>query len=120
MYSEQGGALNATTNVDRTNYFETLPSTELETALWLESDRLHALNVTHENFENQREVVKEERRQRYDNRPYGTVWENVAGRLWSSGTYHSTTIGSWLISMKRPSRMRELSTLNTTRRIIVR
>ncbi len=89
-----GGALNATTNVDRTNYFETLPSTELETALWLESDRLHALNVTHENFENQREVVKEERRQRYDNRPYGTVWENVAGRLWSSGTYHSTTIGS--------------------------
>jgi zinc protease len=89
-----GGALNATTNVDRTNYFETLPSTELETALWLESDRLLALNVTHDNFENQRDVVKEERRQRYDNRPYGTVWENVASRLWPSGTYHSTTIGS--------------------------
>ncbi len=89
-----GGALNATTNVDRTNYFETLPSTELEIALWLESDRLLALNVTHENFENQRDVVKEERRQRYDNRPYGTIWENVASRLWPTGTYHSTTIGS--------------------------
>jgi zinc protease len=89
-----GGALNATTNVDRTNYFETLPSTELETALWLESDRLLALDVTHENFENQRDVVKEERRQRYDNRPYGTVWENVAPRLWAKGGYHSTTIGS--------------------------
>jgi zinc protease len=89
-----GGALNATTNVDRTNYFETLPSTELETALWLESDRLLALNVTNENFENQRDVVKEERRQRYDNRPYGTVWENIAPRLWPTSGYHWTTIGS--------------------------
>ncbi len=89
-----GGALNASTNVDRTNYFETLPSTELETALWLESDRLLALDVTHENFENQRDVVKEERRQRYDNRQYGTVWENVARRLWPNSGYHWTTIGS--------------------------
>jgi zinc protease len=89
-----GGSLNATTNVDRTNYFETLPSTELETALWLESDRLLALDVTHENFENQRNVVKEERRQRYDNRPYGTVWENIAQRLWPTSGYHWTTIGS--------------------------
>lgn len=89
-----GGLLNATTNVDRTNYFETLPSSELETALWLESDRLLTLNVTHENFENQRAVVKEERRQRYDNRPYGTVWENIARRLWPTSGYHWTTIGS--------------------------
>jgi zinc protease len=89
-----GGALNATTNVDRTNYFETLPSTELETALWLESDRLLSLDVTHENFENQRDVVKEERRQRYDNRQYGTVWENVTHRLWPNTGYHWTTIGS--------------------------
>jgi zinc protease len=89
-----GGALNATTSVDRTNYFETLPSSELETALWLESDRLLALDVTHDNFENQRDVVKEERRQRYDNKPYGTVWENVAQRLWPTSGYHWTTIGS--------------------------
>lgn len=91
---QAGGNLNATTNVDRTNYFETLPSTELELSLWLESDRMLSLNVTSENFENQRAVVKEERRQRYDNRPYGTVWENIVKRLWPAGTYHTTTIGS--------------------------
>ncbi len=91
---QAGGGLNATTNVDRTNYFETLPSSQLELALWLESDRMMSLNVTTENFENQRAVVKEERRQNYDNRPYGTVWENIASRLWPAGTYHNTTIGS--------------------------
>ena len=89
-----GGLLNATTSVDRTNYFETLPSGELELALWLESDRMLSLDVTKDNFENQRAVVKEERRQRYDNKPYGTVWENVASRLWPKGCYHWTTIGS--------------------------
>ncbi len=91
---QAGGNLNATTNVDRTNYFQTLPSSQLELALWLESDRMLSLNVTSENFENQRAVVKEERRQNYDNRPYGTVWENIASRLWPAGTYHTTTIGS--------------------------
>ena len=91
---QAGGNLNASTNVDRTNYFQTLPSSQLELALWLESDRMLSLNVTSENFENQRQVVKEERRQNYDNRPYGTVWENIARRLWPAGTYHNTTIGS--------------------------
>ncbi len=91
---QAGGSLNATTSADRTNYFETLPASHLEMALWLESDRMLALDVTKENFENQRDVVKEERRQRYDNRPYGTVWENVVSRLWPAGTYHTTTIGS--------------------------
>lgn len=91
---QAGGNLNATTNVDRTNYFQTLPSSQLELALWLESDRMLSLNVTSENFENQRQVVKEERRQNYDNRPYGTVWENITKRLWPAGTYHNTTIGS--------------------------
>jgi zinc protease len=89
-----GGLLNATTSVDRTNYFETVPSSELELALWLESDRMLSLEVTKENFENQRAVVKEERRQRYDNKPYGTVWEEMASRLWPDGGYHWTTIGS--------------------------
>jgi len=89
-----GGMINASTSVDRTNYFQTLPSSQLELALWLESDRMLSLDVTSENFENQRAVVKEERRQRYDNRPYGTVWENIASRLWPAGTYHTTTIGS--------------------------
>ena len=89
-----GGALNATTSVDRTNYFETLPMTELELALWLESDRMLALDVTKENFENQRAVVKEERRQRYENRPYGQVWENIVHHLFPTSGYHWTTIGS--------------------------
>src|SRR6266542_2393695 len=59
-----GGTANGTTNSDRTNYFETLPANQLELALWLESDRMMQLNVTQENFDNQREVVKEEKRER--------------------------------------------------------
>lgn len=89
-----GGTLNATTNQDRTNYFETLPSTELELAMWLESDRMLALDVTEENFENQRAVVKEERRQRYDNQPYGTVYETLLRYVFPTSGYHWSTIGS--------------------------
>ncbi|SRR5579883_399281 len=89
-----GGSLNATTSVDRTNYFQTLPAGELELALWLESDRMLALDVTEENFENQRAVVKEERRQRYENKPYGLVWENIVHHLFPTSGYHWTTIGS--------------------------
>ncbi|HET6513153.1 MAG TPA: pitrilysin family protein [Candidatus Kapabacteria bacterium] len=89
-----GGTLNATTNQDRTNYFEILPSSELELAMWLESDRMMALEVTEENFENQRAVVKEERRQRYDNQPYGTVYENLLLRVFPTSGYHWSTIGS--------------------------
>lgn len=68
-----GGECNATTSFDRTNYFETVPPTALELALWLESDRLSSLKVNQENLDNQREVVKEEKRQRYDNVPYGDM-----------------------------------------------
>ncbi|MCC7543007.1 MAG: insulinase family protein [Deltaproteobacteria bacterium] len=68
----RGGQLNGTTSHDRTNYFETLPSNELELGLWLEADRMRALAVTAENFENQRHAVMEERRQSYDNQPYAT------------------------------------------------
>ncbi len=89
-----GGTLNATTSQDRTNYFETLPSSHLGLGLWLESDRMLALNVTQENFENQRAVVKEERRQRYDNRPYGTVYETLLTHVFPTSGYHWATIGS--------------------------
>jgi len=89
-----GGTLNATTNQDRTNYFETLPSSELALGLWLESDRMLALNVTSENFENQRAVVKEERRQRYENQPYGLVYENLLECVFPTSGYHWSTIGS--------------------------
>ena len=89
-----GGTLNATTNFDRTNYFESLPAHQLELALWLESDRMLTLDVSAENFENQRAVVKEERRQRYDNQPYGRVFETILDSLYPTSGYHWSTIGS--------------------------
>ena len=70
LIMNRGGDVNGTTNDDRTNYFETLPSSELALALWLEADRMRSLAITQENFENQRQTVMEERRQSYDNRPY--------------------------------------------------
>ena len=66
-----GGSANATTGFDRTNYFQTVGPQALELALWLESERMSSLRVDEENFTTQREVVKEEKRQRYDNVPYG-------------------------------------------------
>jgi zinc protease len=72
-----GAVVNATTWFDRTNYFETLPTGGLDLALWLEADRMGTLldALTQQNLDNQREVVKEEKRQRYDNVPYGDVQE---------------------------------------------
>ncbi len=96
IVSEAGGTLNGTTNRDRTNYFETLPSNQLETALWLEADRMGFLldAVTQKKFEVQRETVKNERGQNYDNRPYGLVYEKVSAALYPYGhPYSWTTIG---------------------------
>ncbi len=70
LISRGGGSRNGTTNEDRTNYFETLPSNQLNLGLWLEADRMRSLAITVENFETQRQVVKEERRMRVDNQPY--------------------------------------------------
>ncbi|HWS32963.1 MAG TPA: pitrilysin family protein [Actinoplanes sp.] len=92
-----GGSLNATTNPDRTNYFETMPSEHLELALWLEADRMGALvpALTQETLDNQREVVKNERRQRYENVPYGDAWLRLLPLLYPPGhPYHHATIGS--------------------------
>ena len=74
-----GGTVNATTWFDRTNYFEAVPTGALDLALWLEADRMATLPValTQENLDNQRDVVKEEKRQRYDNVPYGDVLEHL-------------------------------------------
>lgn len=74
-----GASVNATTWFDRTNYFETLPTGGLDLALWLEADRLGTLldALTQENLDNQREVVKEEKRQRYDNVPYGDAMRRL-------------------------------------------
>ncbi len=93
----QGGRLNATTWFDRTNYFETVPTGALELALWLEADRHgHLLDaVTQENLDNQRDVVKEEKRQRYDNQPYGTALIDVYAAVFPDGhPYQHPTIGS--------------------------
>ena len=81
-----GGSWNATTGKDRTNYYETVPSHYLELALWLEADRMQSLNVTLENFENQRQTVIEEKKQSYDNRPYGLAtlrFEELAYENWA-------------------------------------
>ena len=92
-----GGTLNATTWLDRTNYFETMPSHELELALWLESDRLGGLlpAMTQEKLDNQRDVVKNERRWSVDNQPYGTWDEKLQELLFPEAhPYHHSTIGS--------------------------
>jgi predicted Zn-dependent peptidase len=92
-----GGTLNASTWLDRTNYFETLPSHELELALWLESDRLGSLlpAMTQEKLDNQREVVKNERRWAVDNQPYGSWDERIQELLYpTEHPYHHSTIGS--------------------------
>jgi zinc protease len=92
-----GGVLNGTTFFDRTNYFETLPSNYLALGLWLESDRMGFFlpALTQEKLDIQREVVKEERRQRYDNVPYGTAFERMLGLAYDPDySYHWPTIGS--------------------------
>lgn len=92
-----GGAVNATTWFDRTNYFEAVPTGALELALWLEADRLTTLgdSLTEEDLDNQRDVVKEERRQRYDNVPYGDVLEHLVHMAFPQGHHYGhTTIGS--------------------------
>jgi predicted Zn-dependent peptidase len=80
LVQRAGGTLNGSTWLDRTNYFETLPSHYLELALWLEADRMGYLlpAMTQEKLDTQRDVVKNERRWSVDNRPYGTWWERGA------------------------------------------
>ena len=92
-----GGTLNGTTWLDRTNYYETLPSHQLELAIFLEADRMGSLldALSQENLDNQREVVKNEKRWSYDNRPYGTWNEKLLGHLFPEAhPYHHPTIGS--------------------------
>jgi predicted Zn-dependent peptidase len=93
----EGGRLNATTWFDRTNYFETVPRGAYELALWMEADRHgHLLDaVNQENLDNQRDVVKEEKRQRYDNVPYGHALIDTYAAVFPDGhPYHHPTIGS--------------------------
>jgi predicted Zn-dependent peptidase len=94
----RGGAdINGTTNWDRTNYFEQVPSNQVELALWLEADRMGTLleAMDQAKLDNQREVVKNERRQSMDNQPYGTWLEKMGEALFPEGhPYHHHVIGS--------------------------
>ena len=96
LVQRAGGNVNGSTQEDRTNYFELLPSNRLNLALWLEADRMRSLAITDSNFHNQRETVKEERRLRVDNQPYGRAFTDGLTLPFDSTTcfaYAHTVIG---------------------------
>jgi zinc protease len=97
LVQRAGGTLNGSTWLDRTNYFETLPSNQLELALWLEADRMGALlpAMTQQKLDTQRDVVKNERRWSVDNQPYGTWWERLPALTHPpTHPFHHSLIGS--------------------------
>lgn len=89
-----GGVDNAYTTEDATVFWETVPSSQLPLVLWLEADRMRGLQVTEKLFDNEREVVKEERRMRFDNPPYGTVVETLYRNAYTVHPYQHMTVGS--------------------------
>ena len=97
VVSEAGGSLNGTTNSDRTNYYETVPSNQLEKVLWLEADRMGFLlpALTDKKFEIQRETVKNERAQRVDNQPYGRMSERFSQAFYPKGHPYSWPVIGW-------------------------
>jgi predicted Zn-dependent peptidase len=97
LLQNAGAPFNATTSFERTNYFETVPVSHFELALWLEADRMGSLPaaLTQANLDNQRDVVKNERRQRYDNQPYGDAFERLHAMAFPAGhPFAHTPIGS--------------------------
>ncbi|MBS2098817.1 M16 family metallopeptidase [Carboxylicivirga linearis] len=88
-----GGTLNANTSSDRTYYYETLPSNQLELGLWLESERMLHAKVDSLGIATQKKVVIEEKKQSYDNRPYGTILQETMKRAFTEHPYRWTTIG---------------------------
>ena len=93
---QAGAQLNGSTNTDRTNYWEVVPTSAVDLALWMESDRMGYLlpAVTRERFETQRDVVLNERRQNYENRPYGLAFMAITAAMFPPDhPYHWTTIG---------------------------
>jgi zinc protease len=89
-----GGRYNATTDFDRTLYYETFPSNYLEHVLWMEADRMRSLDVSEANFKSERDVVKEERRLRIDNPPFGRLFEVVLENTYKVHPYRILPIGS--------------------------
>jgi len=100
---EAGGSLNGSTSIDRTNYYESVPSNFLEMILWMESDRMGFLleSLTQEKLDNQKSVVMNERRERYDNQPYGKAFETIFSNLYPKNhPYHWPTIG-WMEDIEK-------------------
>ncbi len=95
-----GGSCNAFTSPDITNYYMTLPSSNLETAFWLESDRMAHLSLTEKTIETQRKVVLEEYKQRYLSQPYGDVWHHLRKLAYSTHPYRWPTIGASLTDIE--------------------
>jgi zinc protease len=95
---EAGGTLNGSTSIDRTNYYESVPANYLELLLWLESDRMGYLlpALTQDKLDNQKDVVMNERRQRYENQPYGLAWELLFSNLFSSDHPYSWPTIGWM------------------------
>jgi zinc protease len=89
-----GGRYNATTDFDRTLYFQIFPSNYLERVLWMEADRMRSLDVSEANFHSERDVVKEERRLRVDNPPFGRLFEVVLANTFTTHPYKILSIGS--------------------------
>ena len=94
MVENAGGELNANTDFDRTYYYEVLPSNQLALGLYLESERMLHLKIDSTGVETQRKVVKEERKQRLDNQPYGKIWEITFKDAYKVSPYRWMPIGS--------------------------
>jgi len=95
LVSNAGGSTNASTHHDFTNYYERVPSNEVKLALWMEADRMRSLKITEENFQNQLETVKEEKRLRVDNQPYGLAAIRVDEVTFDNWTNAHAVIGSF-------------------------
>lgn len=94
LISSNGGVMNGGTSQDDTVYYEELPANQLPLALFLEGDRMASLDISQANLDNQRNVVQEERRMRYDNQPYGTLYEKLQALAFTQSPYKHTPIGS--------------------------
>jgi len=93
LVQNNGGVINANTSFDRTFYFETLPSNKLEQGLWMESERMLHAKIDDIGLETQRKVVKEEKKQRYENTPYGRLLEQIFKNSYTVHPYQWTPIG---------------------------
>jgi zinc protease len=94
LIENNGGGMNGSTSSDRTEYHETLPANQLDLGLFLEADRMKSLVINQANLDNQRETVKEERRQRRDNQPYGQTFDTFFETAYDNFAYKHSTIGS--------------------------